>query len=118
MPLPRAGRLVAVFVGFAVFGGLMAGCAGSSQTNPGPSTATAQQQCVQAVFNVLRGMVNKPYDGQPFESFVTTYGTRSVTYDAYLDVFTSFYTLSSTTGVQHAETRLLPTVSRDCSPGS
>jgi hypothetical protein len=73
---------------------------------------------VQAVFDVLRGMVNKPYDGQPFKSFVTTYGTQSVTYDAYLDVFTSFYSLSASNGVQHAETRLLPTVSRDCSPGS
>ncbi|HEX5403778.1 MAG TPA: hypothetical protein VFX16_15935 [Pseudonocardiaceae bacterium] len=113
MPLARAG-LVAACAAMLMVGG----CGQAAQTTPGPSAAITQQQCVQAVFNVLRGMASKPYDAQPFESFVTTYGTQSVTYDAYLDVFTSFNTLSANNGVQRAETRLLPTVSRDCSPGS
>jgi hypothetical protein len=59
-------------------------------------------------------MFTKPYDNGPFEAFITRYGTQSVTYNAYLDVFTSFYSISTVAGVAGAQARLRPIVMRDC----
>lgn len=97
---------------------LLAACGQASSIAQQPTGSGARQECVQAVFDVLSGMVAKPYDSGPFDSFVTRYGTGSVTYNAYLDVFTSFYSLSSSGGVPGAESRLRPIVVRDCASAS
>lgn len=96
---------------------LIAGCGQPSSTLE-PTRGPNQQECVQAVFDVLSGMFSRPYDSGPFESFITRYGTQSVTYNAYLDVFTSFYSLSNSGGVPGAESRLRPIVTRDCAAAS
>jgi hypothetical protein len=96
------------------------GCAAVAcgQADTAPAAPSAQQQCVQAVFDVLSGMITKPYDSQPFADFVTRYGTQSVTYSAYLDVFSSFRSLSAAQGVRAAEDRLRAAVTRDCAGAS
>jgi hypothetical protein len=96
-----------------------AGCAASGQTTRSVPTVptvavSAQQQCVQAVFTVLSGMVSRPYDNRPFEDFVTRYGTDSVTYSAYRDTFTSFYDLSASQGIRGAENRLRASITEEC----
>jgi hypothetical protein len=91
-----------------------AGCGQPSSAIRTPTAQDTGQECVQAVFSVLSGMFTKPYDNGPFEAFITRYGTQSVTYNAYLDVFTSFYSLSTAAGVTSAESRLRSTVTRDC----
>ncbi len=99
----------------AVLGCALAAC---GEADSAPSRPGAQQQCVQAVFDVLDGMITKPYDSRPFAEFVTRYGTQSVTYSAYLDVFSSFRSLSTGGGVRNAEDRLRGTVTRDCAGAS
>jgi hypothetical protein len=101
-----------------VVGCVASGCGEAVSTPQGPVRANAQQQCVQAVFDVLSGMIANPYDSSPFEAFVTRYGTQSVTYNAYRDVFTSFYSLSTDHGVRGAEDRLRSVVARDCAQPS
>jgi hypothetical protein len=124
MPLPRAGTTgvrvtaTAVCALIATVGCVVAGCAQSVSSPRGPAPVSTQQQCVRAVFDVLRGMTDNPYDSQPFEHFVTRYGTGSVTYDAYLDVFTSYYSLSADDGVKVAETRLRSALAKDCGPAT
>jgi hypothetical protein len=108
-------RLCAAVV---VIGCVAAACADSTSPSQGSASSNPQQQCVQAVFDVLSGMITRPYDNRPFEAFVTRYGTQSVTYNAYLDVFTSFYGLSADDGVRGAEQRLRPTVTKDCGASS
>ena len=56
--------------------------AGCGQYADSTATATAatpvtQQECVSAVYTVLTGMIAKPDDDQPFDDFVTRYGTTS-----------------------------------------
>lgn len=102
----------------AVLGCVATGCAHTTSATRGSALSSPQQQCVQAVFDVLSGMITKPYDNGPFEAFVTRYGTQSVTYNAYLDVFTSFYSLSANDGVRGAEQRLRPMVTKDCAASS
>jgi cytochrome c556 len=109
----RAG-LTGVCAAVLVVGGLVVGCAQAAPTTQDPTRANAQQQCVRAVFDVLSGMATKPYDSQPFQDFVTRYGTGSVTYSTYLDVFPSFNSLSASQGVHGAVDHLRPTVTRDC----
>jgi hypothetical protein len=113
----RAGvaRVCSVVV---VVGCVVTGCGEAVSTPQGPTQASNQQQCVQAVFDVLSGMIAKPFDNAPFQAFVTRYGTQSVTYNAYLDVFTSFYSLSADHGVPGAESRLRAIVARDCTQPS
>lgn len=101
-----------------VVGCVATGCAHADSSLQRPTRADAQQQCVQAVFGVLSGMADRPYDSRPFADFVTRYGTQSVTYSAYLDVFTPFQSLSASQGVQGAENRLRATVTRDCAAAS
>jgi hypothetical protein len=90
------------------------GCAQSTSPGQAVRQVSAQERCVQAVFDVLSGMVDKPYDSHPFEDFVTRYGTQSVTYTAYLDAFTPFYDLSATEGVHGAEERLRASITKEC----
>jgi hypothetical protein len=105
----------AVVVVGCIVGCAVAGCGSASSSPAGPSP---QQTCVQAVFGVLSGMVDRPYDSRPFADFVTRYGTQSVTYSAYLDVFTSFQSIAASQGVQAAENRLRAVVTRDCANAS
>lgn len=98
-----------------VVGCALAACGTANSSPAGPNP---QQQCVQAVFGVLSGMTDRPYDGRPFADFVTRYGTRSVTYSAYLDVFTSFRTMAGSQGVRTAEDRLRTEVTKDCADAS
>lgn len=95
-----------------------AGCGTGVPGSEGAPAESAQQECVDAVFGVLSGMIDRPYDNRPFQDFVTRYGTGSVTYSAYLDVFSSFYSLSASQGVRGAEDRLRATVTRDCAAAS
>jgi hypothetical protein len=113
MPLAFNGVRVAACV--AVVGCAVVAC---GQADSAPRAPSPQQQCVQAVFGVLSGMITRPYDSQPFADFVTRYGTQSVTYSAYLDVFSSFRDLSAAQGVHAAEDRLRGTVTRDCAAAS
>jgi hypothetical protein len=104
-------------VGAALVILICTGCAQSTQTPSSLPTGvrpTPQEQCVQAVFTVLSGMVSRPYDNRPFEDFVTRYGTGSVTYSAYLTAFTPFYDVAATQGIGGAEKRLRPTIERAC----
>ena len=113
MPLAlRGARIVACAV---VVGCAVAAC---GQPDATPRAPSPQQECVQAVFDVLSGMVSRPYDNRPFADFVTRYGTQSVPYSAYLDVFTSFRSLSASQGVHGAENRLRAIVTRDCAGAS
>jgi hypothetical protein len=120
MPLPRASMagVCATVAAVCAVGALVSGCAQSVSSPRGPAPVSAQRQCVSAVFDVLRGMIDSPYDSRPFEHFVTRYGTGSVTYDAYLDVFGSYYSLSADGGVKVAETRLRSALVRDCGPAT
>jgi hypothetical protein len=107
--------MAGVGAALVIFG--ITGCAQSGQTPstlPTTGNTSPREQCVQAVFTVLSGMVSRPYDNRPFEDFVTRYGTGSVTYSAYLTAFTPFYDLASTQGIRGAETRLRPTIERAC----
>jgi hypothetical protein len=112
-------RVAGVVLVVVIFGGTATGCA----QGPAPSTqavprATAQQACVQAVFDVLSGMFSRPYDNRPFQDFVTRYGTQSVTYGAYRDAFAPFYDLAASNGVPGAEQRLRSAVTRECAAAS
>lgn len=112
----RGSRAIAALTGVAAACSVVAACAQQPPATT-PTAGDAQQECVQAVFTVLSGMFTRPYDNAPFERFITRYGTQSVTYNAYLNVFTSFYSLSTASGVAEAESRLRPTLMRDCAAG-
>jgi hypothetical protein len=108
-------RLAGVTLAVVIFGCTATGCAQS----PAPPIqavpmATAQQACVQAVFDVLSGMVSRPFDNRPFQDFVTRYGTQSVTYSAYRDAFAPFYDLAASNGVRGAEQRLRADITKEC----
>ncbi|HEY3610797.1 MAG TPA: hypothetical protein VGL06_25090 [Pseudonocardiaceae bacterium] len=98
-----------------IFGCTATGCAQSPapQSQAAPM-ATAQQACVQAVFDVLSGMFSRPFDNRPFQDFVTRYGTRSVTYSAYRDAFAPFYDMAAIDGVRSAEQRLRAAITKEC----
>jgi hypothetical protein len=112
------GRGVGLLTTAIVVGCVTTGCAQPGVTRQGPMTANPAQSCVQAVFDVLSNMVSRPYDNRPFEDFVTRYGPGTAPYDAYLDIFTSFYSLSSSAGVRGAEDRLRPVITKDCTTAS
>jgi hypothetical protein len=112
------GHVAGVCTAVVVIGCVATGCAAPASTGQVLTKTNAQQECVQAVFDVLSGMVNRPYDNRPFEDFVTRYGTGSVTYTAYLDAFAPFYDLSTTQGVQGAEQRLRASITRECAAAS
>ena len=107
--------MAGVVLAVVIFGGTATGCA-QSPSSPAQAVprATAQQACVQAVFDVLSGMFSRPFDSRPFQDFVTRYGTQSVTYSAYRDAFAPFYDLAATNGVHGAEQRLRAAVTREC----
>ena len=108
-------RVAGVVLAVVIFGCTATGCAQS----PAPPVraapmATAQQACVQAVFDVLSGMFSRPFDNRPFQDFVTRYGTQSVTYGAYRDAFAPFYDLAAADGVHSAEQRLRAAITKEC----
>lgn len=108
------GRTVGVLTAVLVAGCAVAGCAQSAAGARVPVPVDPGARCVQAVLGVLADMVGRPYDSRPFEDFVTTYGPGTVTYEAYLHAFTSFHSLTATTGVRTAEDRLRPLISEEC----
>ncbi|HYS35823.1 MAG TPA: hypothetical protein VEO01_09350 [Pseudonocardiaceae bacterium] len=108
-----AGMVVAAVL-VVVISSAATGCAQATSSTKAISRTTAQQACVQAVFDVLSGMVNRPFDNQPFQDFVTRYGTESVTYNAYRDSFAPFYDLAATQGVQGAEQHLRALITKEC----
>ncbi|HEY4019034.1 MAG TPA: hypothetical protein VGM75_10130 [Pseudonocardiaceae bacterium] len=79
------------------------------------ATPISQQECVSAVYTVLTGMIAKPNDDQPFDDFVTHYGTASPTYAAYRDSFDPFYNEAVAHGIKAAEQTVRGTVTKDCS---
>jgi len=101
-----------VVLAVVILGCAASGCAQS----PGQAVprATARQDCVRAVFDVLSGMAARPFDNQPFQDFVTRYGTESVTYNAYRNAFAPFYDLAATQGVLGAEQRLRAEITKEC----
>jgi hypothetical protein len=110
------GRVAGGLAALVVIGSLVAGC-GQPAPSGGRQRITAAQQCVQAVFDVLGNMVSRPFDDRPFQDFITRYGTGSVAYTTYRDLFTSFHSLSGSLGVRGAEDRLRPAATRDCAGG-
>ena len=107
------GRVAGGVATVIAIGCVAVGC-GQPAPSGGRQRITAAQQCVQAVFDVLGTMVSRPFDDRPFQDFVTRYGTGSVAYTAYRDLFTSFHSLAGTLGVRGAEDRLRPVAARDC----
>jgi hypothetical protein len=105
--------LAGVAVTVIAIGCLAAGC---GQSSPAGHPGTVAQ-CVRAVFDVLSGMVNRPFDDRPFQDFVVRYGTGSVAYTTYRDLFTSFHRLANSVGVRATEDRLRPIATRDCANG-
>jgi hypothetical protein len=106
--------MAGVVLAVVILGCTATGCAQSPVPIQAAPRATAQQACVQAVFDVLSGMVSRPFDNRPFEDFVTRYGTQSVTYSAYRDAFAPFYDLAATDGVRSAEQRLRGAITKEC----
>lgn len=106
--------LAGVVLAVVIVGGTATGCAQPTSPTQAIPRATAQQACVQAVFDVLSGMVSRPFDNRPFQDFVTRYGTQSVTYNAYRNTFAPFYDLAATQGVRGAEQHLRPAITKDC----
>ncbi len=107
-------RVAGVALAVVIFGCTATGCAQSPAPIQAAPRATAQQACVQAVFDVLSGMFSRPFDNRPFQDFVTRYGTQSVTYGAYRDAFSPFYDLAAADGVRSAEQRLRPDITKEC----
>jgi hypothetical protein len=111
-PFPLRAVLV-IIVGLTTVG-----CGQYADPSAEASTPVNQQQCVSAVYNVLTAMIAKPDDDQPFDDFVTHYGTTSATYTAYRDSFDPFYNEAVAHGIKAAETAVRDTVTRDCATAS
>jgi hypothetical protein len=109
---PADSVVAAVLV--VVISGSATGCAQATSPTQAVPRATAQQACVQAVFDVLSGMFSRPYDNRPFQDFVTRYSTQSVTYSVYRDAFAPFHDLAATDGVHGAEQRLRALITQEC----
>lgn len=105
-------------VAIIIVGLTAAGCGQYAASTATAATPVTQQECVSAVYTVLTGMVAKPDDDQPFDDFVTRYGTTSSTYTAYRDSFDPFYNEAVAHGLKAAETAVRGTVTRDCSTTS
>ena len=107
---PKSSLAVAIII----VGLTAAGC--GQYTDASASAApVSQQECVSAVYTVLTGMVATPDDDQPFDNFVTRYGTTSPTYAAYRDSFDPFYNEAVAHGIKAAEQVVHGTVAKDCS---
>ena len=114
-PARHAGRAKGTLVVAIIIVGLTtAGCGQYADPSADASTPVSQQECVSAVYDVLSGMVAKPDDDQPFDDFVTRYGTTSATYAAYRDSFDPFYNEAVAHGIKAAESAVRDTVTRDC----
>jgi hypothetical protein len=105
----------ALAVAIIIVGLTAAGCGQYADPSAAASTPVSQQECVSAVYTVLSGMIAKPDDDQPFDDFVTHYGTTSATYAAYRDSYDPFYNEAITHGIKAAEEAVHGTVTRDCS---
>lgn len=103
-------------VAIIIVGLTAAGCGqyAESSAAAAPPAPVTQQECVSAVYTVLTGMVAKPDDDQPFDDFVTRYGTTSPTYAAYRDSFDPFYNEAVAHGLKAAEAAVRGTVTKDC----
>lgn len=89
-------------------------CGQYSDPTADSASPVSQQECVSAVYTVLSGMIAKPDDDQPFDDFVTRYGTTSPTYAAYRDSFDPFYNEAVAHGIKVAEETVRGTVTKDC----
>ena len=105
-------------VAIIIVGLTAAGCGQYADSGGAAASPVSRQECVSAVYAVLTGMVAKPDDDQPFEDFVTRYGTTSPTYAAYRDSFDPFYTEAVAHGLKAADAAVHNTVTRDCSTTS
>jgi hypothetical protein len=101
-------------VAVVVIAGCAAASCGSAEPTSAPPPSATPQQCVQAVFDALTGMITEPRRDQPFEEFVTRFGTASPAYAAYQDSFGQFYGAAVSHGVRAAENNVRVTVNRDC----
>ena len=102
-------------VAIIIVGLTAAGCGQYGEPSAAAAAPVSQQECVSAVYSVLSGMVAKPDDDQPFDDFVTHYGTTSPTYAAYRDSFDPFYNEAVAHGIKAAEQAVRDTVAKDCS---
>lgn len=89
-------------------------CGQYSDSTSAATGPVSRQECVSAVYTVLSGMIAKPNDDQPFDDFVTRYGTTSPTYTAYRDSFDPFYNEAVAHGIKVAEETVRGTVTKDC----
>jgi hypothetical protein len=105
-------------VAIIIVGLTAAGCGQYADPSAAAAPPVTQQECVSAVYTVLTSMVAKPDDDQPFDDFVTHYGTGSPTYTAYRDSFDPFYNEAVAHGLKAAESAVRGTVTRDCSTTS
>ncbi len=101
-------------VAIIIIGLTTAGCGRYIDPSAYSSGQVTQRECVSAVYTVLSGMVAKPDDDQPFENFLSRYGTASPTYTAYRDSFDPFYNDAVAHGIKAAEQDVRTTVTRDC----
>lgn len=102
-------------VAIIIVGLATASCGQYPTADAATPTSTSPQECVSAVYTVLTGMIAKPNDNQPFDDFVTHYGTTSPTYAAYRDTFDPFYNEAVAHGIKVAEQTVRGTVTKDCS---
>lgn len=105
-------------VAIVIVGLTSAGCGQDSTSGAAGLASISPQECEQAVFDVLSGIIAKPQDDQPFETFVSRYGTQSATYAAYRDSFNPFYNEAVSHGIKAAENDVRGTVTKDCSADS
>ena len=108
---PKGSLAVAIII----VGLTAAGCGQYADSSASAAVPVSQQECVSAVYTVLSGMIAKPDDDQPFDDFVTRYGTTSATYTAYRDSFDPFYNEAVAHGIKAAEQAVRGTVTKDCS---
>jgi hypothetical protein len=106
-------------VAIIIVGLTTASCGQYTDTTADAATATvSRQECASAVYTVLSGMIAKPDDDQPFDDFVTRYGTTSPTYAAYRDSFDPFYNEAIVHGIKAGEQTVRDTVTKDCATAS
>jgi hypothetical protein len=114
----RTGRGALGLVAMVIIVGVTVVSCSSTEPADDALPATTQQQCVQAVFNALSGMITQPSQDRPFDQFVDQYGTSSPAYAAYQHSFGQFYGVAVRQGVAVAETSVRPGVTKDCAASS
>jgi hypothetical protein len=107
-------RHVSGLVAVVVIVGCTVVCCGSGSPAATPPPTVTPQECEQAVFTALSGMITEPSQDRPFEDLVARYGTSSRAYAAYQDSFDQFYGQAVAHGLHTAEDYVRPTITKDC----